>query len=963
MPSKNMISLAITPTGMVGENPNPVPFNELPDYWKAQFEQGLELAYVTAPVPENPKQKRAIAKATNRCVFQGKRFNLNRISKTSPVYVGVVDPGIEMIMITRNGKVRDLKKIAQSKGERIQAPYSTRMLAGRLFPGVELAQVQVPLNMTEDEQLRVLNKMANLYFHGSLWRAVGGTGSTKNGHFIFCKAKWEKKLAHRMQFWPEAAIAYFGILVSECDLGIWEGEVRVRICADHEFGTNDSGAWVRQSILDEMQLPPGFLHQFRLLGAEAEADQELKIDVETRRGLTPSNFNCKGTIRGIGDEVCDHPEVQADFIVAESAIKPARKDLIGKTITCKVAFGIRSSSRKDSTTKGSYTVLQHASWDVIENEIMQQSIDEMNLLRSGFDTEEHEALLEAIGENDSETGFYRLFGSVLGSDRDGMMFRHPYIHSGVQKLLASWAYKTCTGGGMKMPGRMLNHDGYLIVEDGKLYSGSDWIPYDHCITDLPGERNLCVRFPVRMIEDLLPMKSLDYKKAVGMLVLRGVPFKAAKRIWDEQLMTEGTYILHADRAKTFGGDYDGDLVAVITSAKYPQFVDYRFYGVKEREQPKKTKPAKKLITPWMNLYTILFQTMGNKVGEITNLMSNAVANDRHEFDMDLTKQLQLEIDSLKHGTKSDPKVLKPIKEALRRAGWLDVDKKTRSIADMPMTVPVICEADVVARMYNGLRAKLQEIIGEANPLNHYTGLFLGTFDMERTSTPWDKMLVECRMMREFFSLAHIQISGYLQKRVDAITAIKAAIKKAKENGDKAAKNEGYELLKKAQADHEEATAYHKVMCGQIRDAVAAWGAGKPEAEKTAWAAALNHVISKRPDNPNGPPSKGAVLFHAFPQQVADAVSRKTGGEQVLADTWNGDYHVVVDTQTGILTKVFADSTRIPAFKRLSKQETIGDKVVTRYEWRRVRPADTLEANVDAEDYDDISDYDLAMAQI
>ena len=40
--------------------------------------------------------------------------------------------------------------------------------------------------------------------------------------------------------------------------------------------------------------------------------------------------------------------------------------------------------------------------------------------------------------------------------------------------------------------------------DGKVYSGSDWIPQDRSINSLATNRGLVVRYPVRMKEDLLP---------------------------------------------------------------------------------------------------------------------------------------------------------------------------------------------------------------------------------------------------------------------------------------------------------------------------------------------------------------------------------------------------------------------------------------------------------------------------
>jgi len=107
------------------------------------------------------------------------------------------------------------------------------------------------------------------------------------------------------------------------------------------------------------------------------------------------------------DEVAQHPDINADIVIPESAIKPSRSDLIGKVFEGPVVLGVRDVSRTDTKTKGSYTVLQHASWPVIEEEIIGQCLREIATLKNGFDTEEHRELLEQIGSANSDAGFYR----------------------------------------------------------------------------------------------------------------------------------------------------------------------------------------------------------------------------------------------------------------------------------------------------------------------------------------------------------------------------------------------------------------------------------------------------------------------------------------------------------------------------------------------------------------------------
>ena len=48
-------------------------------------------------------------------------------------------------------------------------------------------------------------------------------------------------------------------------------------------------------------------------------------------------------------------------------------------------------------------------------------------------------------------------------------------------------------------------DGYLFLKDGEVFCGSDWIPEHKAIVTLASKRGLCVRYPIRMVDDLLPV--------------------------------------------------------------------------------------------------------------------------------------------------------------------------------------------------------------------------------------------------------------------------------------------------------------------------------------------------------------------------------------------------------------------------------------------------------------------------
>ena len=76
--------------------------------------------------------------------------------------------------------------------------------------------------------------------------------------------------------------------------------------------------------------------------------------------------------------------------------------------------------------------------------------------------------------------------------------KHPFVNSHLQRTLARRGRSNCAlAGGFTLPAFALADDGYLVLHDGRIYSGPDWIPEWHAITSLASERMLVVRYPIR----------------------------------------------------------------------------------------------------------------------------------------------------------------------------------------------------------------------------------------------------------------------------------------------------------------------------------------------------------------------------------------------------------------------------------------------------------------------------------
>ena len=143
--------------------------------------------------------------------------------------------------------------------------------------------------------------------------------------------------------------------------------------------------------------------------------------------------------------------------------------------------------------------------------------------------------------------------------------------------MARWAYKLMTGGGLDLPAFALADDGVLYLDNGKVRSAADWMPRDRAITSSSSDRSLCVRYPVRMKEDLLPMVHLHAEETATLLAAsESLHIEQARTVVAEQLTLKGTYTLHSETAKLNGGDFDFDWVCAIESDRFPLFVADRF---------------------------------------------------------------------------------------------------------------------------------------------------------------------------------------------------------------------------------------------------------------------------------------------------------------------------------------------------------------------------------------------------
>ena len=753
-----------------------------------------------------------------------------------------------------------------------QESWLDRTLLGAMYPNIRVALVSVPTEPLDDvEEARVADRLTTVSHNGITYRMVGASGSAKNGKYYYCDIQHEPLIAKRFQQWPEAAITYFGILVSGCKVVHTESKATVMVVRDLVLGTNDCRGWIRKSLFRKLALPEGHFYQFRLAFDSIQA---------------------KGSFKVMSDEVAD--ALGTDIVIPDSSIKPGIKmpgvipSLFGfgaHVYKCPVTLGIREVSRP-LHFESSYTVLQHAPAESIETEIVPQAVETIETLKNAWRQGNHRKVVELIGQQVSQDDsdgepFQRVVEAALLADGSGEITRHPYVHAQLSRLMARWAYKLMTGGGVELPAFALADDGFLVLQRGKVVSGADWMPLTAAITCLSSNHGLCVRYPVRMLEDLLPLEHLQGERLAGNLIERfGLDPETAEQVVREQLTLEGTYTLHSETAKRNGGDYDFDWICVIEGDRFPRFVDHRF-RLKHEHEVKKDK-AEKARSPWFSLEFVALKSRGNQIGVITDLMSSCVAAGRHDLLYELVIQLQQEIDSLKHNTHADRKTLARVRSEVRPAPWLAL-KEARAINDreLPLSLEVL-PTDRIGRLYNILRKHIEELMEKPFPIEQFRGLITG-------NQVTDRMFEEARLINSVYASGHGSIQKLLTEEKKAHEEATRRVAAARQSGDRQQIAREQRAFTKSNARYRRAQEKAREQSCSLQSVVRSWGDGKQE-DRVSWCQALHTVVSKGK-------GMGSILFHAFPQEVVDSIAVRTHGIRTQVQGSDSRVRVMVENDS------------------------------------------------------------------
>jgi hypothetical protein len=738
-----------------------------------------------------------------------------------------------------------------------------------LYRDIRVARLNVPPGKLEDhEENEVQKSMRCFEFEGVRYRLIGASASAKSGKFYAVDERYEPMIAERFRKWPEAAITYFGILVSPCKQRLQLSDARVMVVKDRTLGTNDCRGWISESVFKRFHLPAHRFYQFR---------------------LAFENTQAKGACKVMTDDVAE--KLGADIILPESCVKPEYKQpsrfldflrwrrpkIEVRTYRGPVVFGIREVSRQ-LDLHSSYTLIEHAPWASIQTEIAPFAMEQAGKLRAACQDGRYDEVIELLGtshaqgpwEEGTDPGYtsseHTVVEAVLKVDSSGYLIKHPHINNALNRLLAKWTFKLCTAGGFKIPGFALADDGFLALYEGQVVAASDWLPPDRAISSVPCLKGLVVRYPIRMFEDLLPFTRVSTEEAVALVTQAieeqngcSIDAGATADLVEKHIKLEGTFVLNSETAAKNGGDFDFDLVAVVEGDRFPRFVESRF-AHQDRHEKEKTKRNKKK-SPWWNLALVANQAKGNQIGSITDLKTSCYAAGLDGEAYQLVDELQHALDSLKWGTEVNQELVGEIRKKVPLAPWLQLKDKER-VSNMPVHLDVLPN-DKIGWLYNLVRKEVEDFFSAKLPIADFHGLISGEHFSKEMSQ-------ECRLVNRIYAEEVGKLITEKQALDQALAKAEAEYE-AKRN-DPTTRNEA---RARRNAVRSKVYAHKEHFRGEfqaLRSLVQAWGDGKKQ-NRRGWCQALHTIICAGKGN-------GSLLFHAFSQEIIDKIAEETGSNPV-----------------------------------------------------------------------------------
>ena len=360
-----------------------------------------------------------------------------------------------------------------------------------------------------------------------------------------------------------------------------------------------------------------------------------------------------------------HPYDGDEFIIPKSMIKGKGMPKNGKQY---FILGIREVAR-ELKFSSSWTLLQFFSQGTIESTLPRLN-EELNSLE-GVLTHKEKALV-FLGSVEDEERFK--LESYLHA---GLSPKHPYLTNRLKKHLKKRFRDLALGSAVSIKGYM---SAIADIEGSVI-----------CCKDKPKGEFVLTRYPIRD-----KMSFVKVSNNPGLI--------------DGAL--SGSVYVNNDTILQLDGDFDGDLLAIIDEKAFTDEVGSREfrYGYERMDEGTKVRKKDSLkLLPYVASEAV---SIGNKVGHLTYLINAAILNGKTELLPLLSKNLQLEVQSLKWASRYDRETISKITDELeivetfreckfnRKAFVSHVPEVAEKYKEHPLFIPY----NVVKERFTGLES-------------------------------------------------------------------------------------------------------------------------------------------------------------------------------------------------------------------------------------------------------------------
>ena len=312
-----------------------------------------------------------------------------------------------------------------------------------------------------------------------------------------------------------------------------------------------------------------------------------------------------------------HPYDGNEFIIPKSMIKGKGMPKDGKQY---FILGIREVAR-ELKFSSSWTLLQFFSQETIESTLPKLN-EELDSLEGVLTSKEK--ALSFLGSVQDEERFK--LESYLHAD---LSPTHPYITNKLKKHLKKRYRDLALGSAVNLTGYM---SAISDIPDSVI-----------CCKDKPKGDYVLTRYPIRDKMSFVKVSN-DPELVEGAL--------------------HGSVYVNNETILQLDGDYDGDLLAIIDEPNFTGEVGSSAFlqgYEREGEGTKERKIDSLKLLPFVSSEAV---SIGNKVGFITYLINAAILNGKDELIPILSKNLQLEVQSLKWSTNYDRQAISEIADEL-----------------------------------------------------------------------------------------------------------------------------------------------------------------------------------------------------------------------------------------------------------------------------------------------------------